>query len=153
MLDVGAKWEHYSADISRTLPVDGKFTEDQRKIYSIVLKAQKAAIDVIKPGITIREVDEVARAVIREAGYADDFIHSTSHHLGLDTHDAADYWRPLEPGMVITVEPGIYLPESEIGVRIEDDVLVTKNGSRVLSGDIPKEIDDVEKWVCEFTKK
>jgi Xaa-Pro aminopeptidase len=149
LIDVGAKWEHYSADISRTLPVDGKFTEEQKNIYNIVLKAHIAAISAIKPGVTIREIDDVARDVIRKAGYADDFIHSTSHHLGLDTHDAANYWTPLKPGMVITVEPGIYLPESEIGIRIEDDVLVTEKGNRVLSDQIPREIDDVEKWVSE----
>jgi Xaa-Pro aminopeptidase len=147
LLDVGAEWDHYCADISRTLPVDGTFTPEQAAIYDIVLRAQNAAIDAVRPGVTVREVHEVARDVIRKAGYVDDFIHSTSHHLGLDVHDAADYGIPLAPGMIITVEPGIYLPGREIGVRIEDDVLVTRNGHRLLSGDIPRERKAVETWV------
>jgi len=147
LLDVGAEWDRYAADISRTIPVDGRFTPEQARIYDIVLEAQNAAIDAIRPGITVREVHEIARNVIRTAGYVDDFIHSTSHHLGLDVHDVADYGKPLAPGMVITVEPGIYLPETEIGVRIEDDVLVTKDGHRVLSSFIPRERAAVEAWV------
>jgi Xaa-Pro aminopeptidase len=147
LLDVGAEWDHYCADISRTVPVDGTFTPEQAAIYDIVLRAQNAAIDAVKPGITVREVHEVARDVIREAGYIDDFIHSTSHHLGLDVHDVADYGIPLAAGMIITVEPGIYLPDVEIGVRIEDDVLVTATGHRLLSGDIPREREAVEAWV------
>ena len=152
LLDVGAEWDHYCADISRTLPVDGTFTEEQAEIYDIVLAAQNAGIAAVRPGATMREVDEAAREVIRKAGFADDFIHSTSHHLGLDVHDVADYGVPLQPGMVITVEPGIYLPDREIGVRIEDDVLVTRNGHRVLSKDIPREREAVEAWVQENRK-
>jgi Xaa-Pro aminopeptidase len=147
LLDVGAEWDHYCADITRTIPIDGRFTEEQAGIYDIVLAAQKAAIDAIEPGLTLRDVDELAREVIREAGYVDDFIHSTSHHVGLDVHDSADSWRPLAPGMVITVEPGIYLPDSEIGVRIEDVVLVTGDGHKVLSEQIPRERGDVENWM------
>lgn len=147
LLDVGAEWDHYCADISRTLPVDGTFTPEQAKVYDVVLEAQKAAIAAVKPGVTVREVHEIARNVIRKAGYIDDFIHGTSHHLGLDVHDVADYGMPLKPGMVITIEPGIYLPDSEIGVRIEDDVLVTRNGSRVLSAEIPRTRADVEAWI------
>ena len=149
LLDIGAEWDHYCADISRTIPIDGIFTEEQAKIYDIVLKAQKAAIDAVKPGVTLRDIDNVAKDVIRKAGYIDDFIHSTSHHLGLDVHDRADSWAPLAPGMVITVEPGIYLPDSGIGVRIEDDVLVTKKGHKVLSKQIPKERIDIEAWLIE----
>lgn len=149
LLDVGAEWDRYCADISRTVPVDGRFTPEQAEIYDIVLAAQYAAIAAIKPGVTVREVDEAARAVIRRAGYIDDFIHSTSHHLGVDVHDVADYDVPLAPGMVITVEPGIYLPKEEIGVRIEDDVLVTSNGHRVLSEKIPRERAAVEDWLSE----
>jgi Xaa-Pro aminopeptidase len=147
LLDVGAEWDHYCADISRTLPVDGTFTPEQAAIYDIVLRAQNAAIDAVRPGVTVREVHETARDVIRKAGYIDDFIHSTSHHLGLDVHDVADYGIPLAPGMIITVEPGIYLPDREIGVRIEDDVLVTPDGHRLLSVDIPRERGAVEAWV------
>jgi Xaa-Pro aminopeptidase len=148
LLDVGARWNRYCADISRTFPVGGKFTTRQAEIYDIVLRAQQAAIDAIRPGITVDSVHQIARNIIRQAGYADAFIHGTSHHLGLDVHDVADYSLPLAPGMVITVEPGIYLPEEELGVRIEDDVLVTRTGSRVLSGFIPRGRSEVEAWVA-----
>jgi Xaa-Pro aminopeptidase len=147
LLDVGAEWNHYAADITRTIPIDGRFTHEQARIYDIVLKAQKAAIRAIKPGITIRQLYNIARDIVGEAGYMDALIHGTSHHLGLDVHDAADNSLPLEPGMVITVEPGIYLPEEEIGVRIEDDVLVTQTGCRILSSQIPRERRDVEAWI------
>jgi Xaa-Pro aminopeptidase len=149
LLDVGAEWDHYAADISRTVPVDGTFTPEQARIYDIVYQAQSKAIEAVKPGVTVREVHEIARDVIRQAGYVDDFIHGTSHHLGLDVHDVADYGMALEPGMVITVEPGIYLPDVDIGVRIEDDVLVTRNGYRLLSKGIPRERSAVERWVQE----
>jgi len=152
LLDVGAEWDRYAADISRTLPVDGTFSPEQARIYDIVLAAQNAAIDAVKPGMTVREVHEIAREVIRKAGYVDEFIHGTSHHLGLDVHDVADYGIPLEPGMVITVEPGIYLQGQGIGVRIEDDVLVTRNGHRLLSGNIPRARADVEAWVAGARK-
>ncbi len=122
---------------------------EQVQVYDIVLAAQKAAIKAIKPGVTIREIHEIAKDTIREAGYVDEFIHGTSHHLGLDVHDVADRGLPLKPGMVITVEPGIYLPDEEIGVRIEDDVLVTETGYRILSNQIPKERKDVEAWITK----
>ncbi len=149
LLDVGAEWDRYAADISRTIPVDGKFTPEQAKIYDIVLKAQNAGIAAVKPGVTMREVHEIARDVIRKAGYVDDFIHGTSHHLGLDVHDVGDKAIPLAPGMIITVEPGIYLPDVDIGVRIEDDILVTKGGHRNLSKNIPRERAAVEAWIAE----
>jgi len=148
LLDVGAEWDRYAADITRTIPVDGRFTREQARIYDIVLKAQKAVIRAIKPGVTIRELYDIARDIVREAGYIDEFIHRTSHHLGLDVHDPADNSLPLEPGMVITVEPGIYLPDEKIGVRIEDDILVTETGCRILSNQIPRERKDVEAWIA-----
>ncbi len=146
LMDIGAAFDHYAADVSRTIPVSGKFTPEQRKIYEIVLRAQKAAMAKIKPGAYIREdVHAEARRVIEEAGYGEYFIHGTSHFIGLDVHDVGDYGQPLKPGMVISVEPGIYLPEKGIGVRIEDDVLVTKTGYKLLTGNIPREIDEIEK--------
>lgn len=148
LLDIGAEWNRYASDITRTLPVDGAFSEEHERIYNIVLRAQTEAIAAIRPGITLREIDNIARKVIREEGYIDDFIHSTSHHIGLDVHDPAYYWALLAPGMIITVEPGIYLPDLEIGVRLEDDVLVTEKGHRVLSAYIPKEPRDVEEWLA-----
>jgi Xaa-Pro aminopeptidase len=147
LLDVGAQWNQYCADISRTIPIDGKFSERQAELYELVLKAQKAAIDKIKPGVMIRDVHEAATAVFRDAGLLKYYFHGTSHHLGIDTHDVNDSNLPLAPGMVITVEPGLYIDDEKIGIRIEDDVLVTENGYRVLSKDIPKTIKDVEEWV------
>jgi Xaa-Pro aminopeptidase len=152
LMDVGAEWEYYSADITRAVPVDGKFSEEQAEIYDIVLAAQQAGIDAVKPGATYYDIDEAARDVLRQAGYIDDYWHGTGHHLGLSTHDPADYGAPLEPGMVITIEPGIYLPEKGFGIRIEDDVLVTENGSRVLSSAIPKTRTEVEAWMAEAKK-
>ncbi|MCI0405629.1 MAG: M24 family metallopeptidase [candidate division Zixibacteria bacterium] len=140
-----AEFDHYAADVSRTIPVSGKFSPEQRKIYEIVLRAQKAAMAKIKPGAYVREdVHAEAKRVIEAAGYGEYFIHGTSHFIGLDVHDVGDYGRPLQAGMVISVEPGIYLPEQGIGVRIEDDVLVTKNGFELLTGQIPREIGEIE---------
>jgi Xaa-Pro aminopeptidase len=150
LMDIGAEWDRYSADISRTFPVGGGFSGEQAEIYDLVLKAQMAAIAIIEPGVTYFDVDEAAREVFREAGYIDNYWHSTGHHLGLDVHDPADYGMPLRPGMIITVEPGIYLPELQFGIRIEDDVLVTDNGHRVLSSGIPKERREVEDWITSL---
>ena len=147
LVDVGAEWEHYAADITRTFPVDGKFNPEQAHIYDVVLKALKSATGIIKPGITTRDVEDRVRTVIREAGYIDALIHGTCHHLGLDVHDVADYGMKLKPGMVVTVEPGIYFPDKKFGVRIEDDVLVTESGYRILSEQIPRERSDVEAWI------
>ncbi len=146
LMDIGAEYDHYAADVSRTIPVSGKFSPEQRKIYEIVLKAQKAAMAKVKPGAFVREdVHAEARRVIEEAGYGEYFIHGTSHFIGLDVHDVGDYGSPLKAGMVISVEPGIYLPQTGIGVRIEDDVLVTKNGYENLTAGIPREIEEIEK--------
>jgi len=153
LLDVGAEWDHYAADITRTVPVDGRFTREQSRIYDIVLRAEKTVIEAIKPGVTIAELQDIARDVIREAGYIDALIHGTSHHIGLDVHDVADNGMPLEPGMVITVEPGIYLPDEKMGVRIEDDVLVIETGHRVLSDEIPRERKDIETWMTRAKQR
>ncbi len=150
LMDIGAEYDHYAGDVSRTIPVSGKFSPEQRKIYEIVLKAQKAAMAKIKPGAYVREdVHAEARRVIEEAGYGEYFIHGTSHFIGLDVHDVGDYGQPLKPGMVISVEPGIYLPDKGIGVRIEDDVLVTKDGYKLLTAGIPREIDEIEKLLSK----
>ncbi len=144
-IDSGAAFRGYGADITRTIPVNGKFTKRQKEIYSIVLKAEEAAIKAVKPGITMAEVDAIARAIIVKAGYGDYFIHSIGHHLGLETHDTCGPDKPLKTGGVVTIEPGIYIPEEAIGVRIEDDILVTAKGRKNLSIDIPKSIGDIEK--------
>jgi Xaa-Pro aminopeptidase len=143
VVDVGAEYSGYSADVTRTFPVSGKFSPRQREIYQIVLDAQKAAIAKVKPGARISDLHNAAMTHIRSKGYDKYFIHGTSHHIGLEVHDVGDTSRPFEPNMVITVEPGIYIPEEQLGIRIEDDVLVTPTGYRVLSN-FPKEISEIE---------
>ncbi len=143
-VDSGAVFGGYAADVTRTVPVSGVFSTRQREIYELVLEAQTAAIEAIKPGVTFAELDDAARNVIAAAGYGDYFIHSIGHHLGLETHDATPDG-PIEQGAVVTIEPGVYIPDEKIGVRIEDDVLVTESGSEVLSAKIPKSVADVEK--------
>ena len=146
VVDIGAECSGYSADVTRTYPVSGKFSARQREIYQIVLDAQKAALAQVKPGAMIGEIHRAAMAHIRSKGYDKYFIHGTSHHIGLDVHDVGSTSRPLEPNMVITVEPGIYIPEEQLGIRIEDDVLVTPAGYRMLST-FPKEISEIEALV------
>ena len=148
LMDMSAEFAHYAADITRTLPVNGKFTALQRRIYDLVLKAQKAAFAQVRLGAYFEDLDAVARKVIVEAGYGDYFIHGLGHFVGLDVHDAGAYQEPLAPGMVITLEPGIYLPDEKFGVRIEDDVLVTKAGAKFLSDGLPREAADIERWIA-----
>lgn len=155
VMDVGAEYNGYTADITRTIPVSGKFTKAQREIYNVVLYAQKEVIKIIQPGVLLQDLSKKAKEVITNAGYGKYIKHGVSHHLGLDVHDV---WvsDTLKAGMVITVEPGIYIPEDAtelsaeyrgLGIRIEDDVLVTENGNVVLSVGIPKEIDEIEKYM------
>ena len=146
VVDVGAEYSGYSADVTRTYPVSGKFSPRQREIYQIVLDAQKAAIAKVKPGARISDMHNAAMGYIRSKGYEKYFIHGTGHHIGLEVHDVGETSRPFEPNMVITAEPGIYIPEEQLGIRIEDDVLVTGTGYRVLS-DFPKEISEIEALV------
>jgi Xaa-Pro aminopeptidase len=149
VMDVGAELYGYTADVTRTVPVSGKFTPRQKEIYLLVLQAQEAGFAAVKPGATIRQVHAAANAVITQAGYGRFFPHGTSHWLGLDVHDVGAYDRPLEPGMVLTVEPGIYLPDESLGVRIEDDVVVTKDGYRLLSGGAPRDPAAIEALMAE----
>ncbi len=155
LFDLGIQNNFYCADISRTFPVDGKFTELQRIIYSIVLECNKMLIKEIKPGVTLKELNEKAKIFLKDEcvkhklmkGYDDIgkyYYHSCSHHIGLDTHDPGDRDLPLEPGNIISDEPGLYFKEYGIGVRIEDDILVTEEGSYNLSSQIIKEIPDIE---------
>ncbi|MHC5112845.1 MAG: aminopeptidase P N-terminal domain-containing protein [Planctomycetota bacterium] len=143
-IDSGAAFGGYGGDITRTVPANGKFTKRQKEIYTIVLQALEAATRAVKPGTTMAAVDRVARAIITKAGYGDYYIHGIGHHLGLETHDVTPSGT-LKPGSVVTVEPGIYLPDEALGVRIEDDVVVTKNGCRNLSTKIPKSIAAIER--------
>ncbi|GIW73062.1 MAG: Xaa-Pro aminopeptidase [Planctomycetota bacterium] len=133
VMDVGAEYERYAADITRTVPVSGRFSERQRALYLAVLRAQDAALARVRPGATLSEIDGAARAALAAEGLAQYFHHGTCHWVGLDVHDAGEAHTPLEPGMVLTVEPGIYLDAEGIGIRIEDVVLVTEDGARLLS--------------------
>ncbi|MFQ5823732.1 MAG: aminopeptidase P N-terminal domain-containing protein [bacterium] len=159
VMDIGAEYHSYAADVTRTIPVSGKFTKEQQEIYEIVLRAQKDAMAAIKPGVRFRDIHKVAQKVITDAGYGKYFIHSTSHYVGLDVHDVGDYGL-LQPGMVITVEPGIYIREGaeadkaywNIGVRIEDDVLITPDGYKILSDKAPREIAEIETLMKQDSK-
>ena len=153
VMDVGAKYQGYSSDITRTIPVSGKFTDAQKEIYSMVLKVQKEAIAIIKPGLSTDELEKFARNAFKKLGYEDYFIHGLSHPVGLDVHDVMTE-RVLKPGMIITIEPGLYFSPKDknapekfkgFGVRIEDTILVTENGCEILSRKVPKEIDEIEK--------
>jgi Xaa-Pro aminopeptidase len=151
LFDVGAQSSYYNADISRTLPASGQFTDRQRAVYEAVLKAQNAGIEHTQPGESVLSIDEKMQTVLKEEiqklGLTDnfrDYYPHISHHLGLDTHDTGDSRLVLEPGMVITCEPGLYLRDEGIGVRLEDDILITKDGCEVLSRDIPRSPDAVE---------
>ena len=176
LIDAGCEFDHYASDITRTFPVNGRFSKAQREIYSVVLEAQLAAIEAVKPGAHWNAPHEAAvKAItrglrelgllkgtlprlIKDEAFRDFFPHRTGHWLGMDVHDVGDYkidgtWRQLEPGMVLTVEPGIYIQPGTrgvpkkwwgIGIRIEDDVLVTRDGHEVLSAGAPKGIEDIE---------
>lgn len=177
LIDAGCEYECYASDITRTFPVSGRFSAEQKALYEVVLAAQYAAIDAVHPDNHWNRPHEAALEVlvqglvelgilqditvdqaIEEEAYRPYFMHRTGHWLGMDVHDVGDYkiggtWRQLEPGMALTVEPGLYIaPDNTavdekwrgIGIRIEDDVVVTKDGCRVLTNGVPKEIDDIE---------
>jgi Xaa-Pro aminopeptidase len=177
LVDAGCEVDYYTADVTRTWPVSGRFTPPQKRLYEIVLRAQLAAIDVCRPGRTMQEAHDVATRIlvdgmievgliagdpaeiIKENKHARCYMHKTSHWLGLDVHDAGRYVRasaprPLEPGFVLTVEPGLYVATDDaeappeyrgIGIRIEDDVLVTEGGPEVLTAAAPKTVADLER--------
>ena len=161
LIDLGSANEHYCADISRTFPVNGKFTARQKEIYDLVLSAQDLIIEKAAPGMTLRELNQMVidhyAARLDELGLAKDgktvadyYYHGVSHQLGLDTHDisCSDYG-VLEPGMVITVEPGFYIEEEEIGIRIENDILITEGKAVDLSKGILKTTEDIEAWMSK----
>ncbi len=176
LVDAGAEYQCYAADITRTFPVNGRFTQEQKSIYNIVLKAQKAALAEVQPDkhwnhphlAAIRVITEGLREIgilqgtlevlLEQQAYKPFYMHRTGHWLGMDVHDVGEYklgdaWRVLEPGMCLTIEPGIYIAGGNekvdpkwwnIGIRIEDDVLVTETGYEILSAGVPKEIDEIE---------
>ena len=179
LIDAGAEYAYYAADITRTWPVSGRFSPEQREVYEIVLAAQAGAIAMSKPGVTMMEIhDYCVRTIveglvrlglvegpvekaIEEGTYKKFYMHKTGHYLGMDVHDVGKYregeeWRSLAAGMVMTVEPGIYIAEDceevearwrGIGVRIEDDVLVTETGCEVLTAAVPKTVEEIEALV------
>ncbi len=156
LMDVGGQYSGYAADITRTIPANGHFTARQREIYEIVLGAQNAALAALKPGMTLgrggpNSLFQIAYDYMNTHGTDREgqhlgryFIHGLGHHIGLEVHDAGDPNRPLEPGMVVTIEPGLYLPEEKIGVRIEDDVLITPTGYRLLTARLPRTVGEIE---------
>lgn len=153
VMDMGAEFGYYTADVTRTIPASGKFTTRQRAIYNLVLATQQAAIDSVRPGITMSRLGQIARDFMRansgdlcQPGTCDRyFIHGLGHWIGMDVHDVGDYAQPLVPGMVLTIEPGIYIPEEKLGVRIEDDILVTATGHELLSSGAPRKAEEVER--------
>jgi Xaa-Pro aminopeptidase len=164
LIDFGAEYGHYAADVTRTVPVGGKFSKRQKQVYNAVLSVQKAAIKLLTPGKTLdaynREVGQIMEAALMGLGLLDAgavgqqskdeplykkyYPHGTSHHLGLDVHDYGDKYRKLEPGMVLTCEPGIYIRDEAIGVRIENDLLISPNGPVDLTEGIPREAEEIE---------
>lgn len=151
LIDAGAEFGGYAADLTRCFPVSGRFTDRQREIYGLVLKAQRASIRAVKPGATLAQVDAAARSIIEKAGYPDAFYHGIGHHLGLSVHDS-DPDAPFVPGVVVTIEPGVYLKDEHLGIRLEDDILVTKDGRKNLSAAVPIEPDEVEAWMVRVQR-
>jgi Xaa-Pro aminopeptidase len=161
VLDVAGAYGGYTSDITRTLPVSGHFTSRQREIYEIVLGAQNAAIAAAKPGVYVgrsgkKGLYEIAFEYLNTHGkdlhgkpLGQYFIHGLSHPIGLNVHDPMDFNQPLQPGMVVTVEPGIYISEEKLGVRIEDDILITENGYELLTHRLPRAADEIEKVISE----
>lgn len=180
LIDAGCEYDYYASDITRTFPVNGKFSEEQKVIYEIVLQAHTAALEAAKPGNHWNEPHEAAveviakgllqlgllkgelSTVLEEHTYIQFFMHKTGHWLGLDVHDCGDYsvdglWVELEPGMVMTIEPGIYIAEDAdvedkykgIGIRIEDDVLITKEGYKILTDKVPRTISEIEQLMAD----
>ncbi len=181
LVDAGAEYRGYAGDITTTFPVSGKFSEAQAQLYNLVLQAQQAAINSIKPGVSYDQMHQASIKVltaglvelgildgnpeqlIKEEAYKDFFMHGTGHWLGMDVHDVGRYkeageWRNFEPGMVVTVEPGLYISAEHhdvdakwhnIGIRIEDDVLVTESGHEVLTEGLPRTVEEIEVWMAK----
>lgn len=159
LCDLGAQYEYYNADITRTFPVSGKFTERQKQVYNVVLKANMAVIEKAKAGISFGDLENTVRNILTDGlidlGLIKErnelskyYFHSFGHHLGSDTHDVGGKEMNLQAGMVITNEPGLYIPEENTGIRIEDDLLITETGCKVLTKNMIKTIDDIENFMC-----
>jgi Xaa-Pro aminopeptidase len=169
LVDAGCEYEHYASDVTRTFPVNGKFTEEQKAIYEVVLEAHRQSMAEVKPGNQWNSPHDKSVEVITDGlndlgllkgnnDYTKFYMHRVGHWLGMDVHDVGNYkvdgkWRDLEPGMVMTIEPGIYILDGlegvddkwhGIGIRVEDDVLVTEDGFEILTPDAPREVADIE---------
>ncbi|WP_297521480.1 aminopeptidase P family protein [uncultured Clostridium sp.] len=160
LFDLGAQLNYYNSDVSRTFPVNGKFSDRQRDLYQAVLDVNIAMIDMMKPGVTMKAVNEAANDMLaqkclelglteKKEDFRKYYFHSIGHSLGLDTHDVGKRLGVLEEGMVWTIEPGLYIPEENVGIRIEDDVLITATGHEVLTKGIIKSIEDIEKFMAK----
>jgi Xaa-Pro aminopeptidase len=148
VMDFGADYRYYQSDITRTFPASGRFSKEQARVYQIVLDAQKAALSEVRPGATFGSIADAAKRVLQRSGYEGYLTHGVSHYIGMSVHDVGNQ-EPFEPGVVITVEPGVYMPEKALGIRIEDTVLVTQDGCEVLTGAAPKEILEIERLMSE----
>jgi len=169
LMDFGAEYANYAADLSRSIPVNGKFTERQKDVYNAVLRVMKAATKMLLPGNTIEKYhhevgkimegeliglgllnkSDVAKQNPEQPLYKKYFMHGTSHFLGLDVHDIGNKYGPMQAGMVFTCEPGIYIPEENLGIRLENDILITENGQIDLMADIPLEAAEIENFMSE----
>lgn len=164
LLDLGTKWEGYCSDITRTYPVNGKYSERQRQVYDIVLKANRTVAEAAKPGMTTAELNDICKKVLaegcielglikEESELSKYYMHGVSHHLGIDVHDVTVASNAaLRPGAVISDEPGLYIDEWAIGIRIEDDLLITEDGCEVLSEGIMREPDEIEAFMAACRK-
>ena len=153
VVDAAAEYGRYASDVTRTYPVSGRFTDEQAKAYRAVYQAQEDIFAAVKPGVSMADLQKAAEASLKRAGYLEAFIHGFGHFVGLDVHDAGRYDLPLPVGAIFTVEPGVYLPDRGFGVRIEDEVLVTETGYRLLSAKIPRKLEDVEAWVAAARRR
>jgi Xaa-Pro aminopeptidase len=154
VIDIGACYEGYCADITRTYPVSGKFSKRQKEVYDVVLATQDYIASIAKPGYWLnneehpeKSLNHLAKKFLTQKGYGDYIVHGIGHYLGLDVHDMGDYKQPLKEGMVFTIEPGIYIPQERLGVRIEDDYWVVKDGVVCLSEQLPKKTEDIEAFM------
>ncbi len=154
VVDIGAMYEGYCADLTRTYPVSGKFSKRQKEVYDVVLATQEYIASVAKPGYWLnnpeqpeKSLNHLAQKFIAQKGYGEYVVHGIGHYLGLDVHDAGDYSQPLKEGMVFTIEPGIYIPKELLGIRIEDDYWVVKDGVVCLSEQLPKKTEEIEAFM------
>jgi len=160
LVDIGAEFNNYCADITRTYPVSGTFTKRQKEVYNIVLQTQEHVAECAKPGMWLRNNDKpeqslhhIAKKFLASRGYDKYFPHGIGHFLGLNVHDVGNSNEPLQEGDVITIEPGIYISEENIGIRIEDNYWITKNGAVCLSENLPKDADDIEKFMQQSSQE